>query len=330
MKIGPIGVQLGDDRIKIAQLASTGDKIQVVEMISVPTPSGSIIGGYVKVPRVAGDVIGKAIAESKFQGRKAIIAHPTEILQVQIMSLTESQNLDNTIASRLAQMAFEHPEELTFDYKIIARDEGKVKAIVAITNKRHIARMSEMAVEARLTLAGTDLEMLSIFRLVTACYKISTNPILLALSEGTTLKLALFVQKVLAQVKTTELTSSLRADPKTAAIEIGRFLEEYRRGNFLTESPTIFIAGLSESDFSTEKIIWETVDLPTTSIRWCEAFTLSHTYTNFSELVMRFGAFSCALGLSLADLPLPQNYRTPIIVDVRQPGFTPELLRFEV
>lgn len=331
MKVGPIGIQLGDERLKIAQVAQDRDKISVVEMISLNTPQGTVVGGYVKAPRVLGDAIGRAISKSKFIGKKAVIAHPTEILKVHILSVPDTPELDKTISSRLSQMAFENPEELIFDYKIAERSNGRVKAIVAITNKKHVARMHEMANEAKLTLGGTDLEMLSIFRIVAGIYKISKQPIIIAQMSDVALKLALFSDRVLSLCKTSELSvAQCKQNPDLLVREIMESLEEYRKYNLIIEEPIIFLSGLPEPDFGMEKAVWGPTGIKTTSVRWCDAFVISSTYTNFSELVTRFGAFCCAIGLSLADTPLPANFKSPIIADVRQPGFSPDLLKFEV
>ncbi len=331
MKVGPIGIHLGDERLKIAQVAQDKDKISVVEMISLNTPEGAVVGGFVKAPRVLGDAVGRAINESKFIGRKAIIAHPTEILKVHILSVPDTPDLDKTISSRLSQMAFENPEELIFDYKVVEKADDRVKAIVAITNKRHVARMHEMASEAKLTLGGTDLEMLSVFRIVSGTYKITKQPIIIAQMSDPPLKLALFSDRILTLCKTSEMSvAQCKQNPELLAREIMEFLEEYRKYNLLLEEPIVFLSGLPEPDFGLEKAVWEPTGIKTTSVRWSDAFTVSNSYTNFGELVARFGAFCCAMGLSLADTPLPSCFKSPIIADVRQPGFSPDLLKFEV
>ncbi|HOR47500.1 MAG TPA: pilus assembly protein PilM [Caldisericia bacterium] len=330
MKIGPIGIHLGDQRIKIAQVASDKDRIQIIEMVSLPTPEGSIIQGFVKAPRVAADAIMRAISESKFNGRKAVIAHPTEILKVHTMTVQDSAELDKAISTKLSQMSFEQPEELIFDYKIAARENGRVKAIVAITNKKHVQKIQELATQSKLTLGGTDLEMLSTYRVVAGTYRTPDTPTVIAMLSDQNVKLALFCERVLSYVKTTDLQSSqAKSDPKQLSSEIGKFLGEYRKTNLLTGEPVIFLAGLPEPSFEMEKAVWEELDSRTTSVRWSEAFSLSPTYNNFGELTTRFGAFCCAIGLSLSDMQLPQSFKSPIIPDVRQPGYTPDLLKFE-
>ena len=318
MKIGPIGIHLGDPRIKIAQVASDKDRIQIIEMVSLPTPEGSIVQGFVKAPRVAADAIMRAISESKFNGK------------VHTMTIQDSAELDKAISTKLSQMSFEQPEELIFDYKIAARENGRVKAIVAITNKKHVQKIQELATQSKLTLGGTDLEMLSTYRVVAGTYRTPDTPTVIAMLSDQNVKLALFCERVLSYVKTADLPSSqAKSDPKQLSSEIGKFLGEYRKTNLLTGEPVIFLAGLPEPSFEMEKAVWEELDSRTTSVRWSEAFSLSPTYNNFGELTTRFGAFCCAIGLSLSDMQLPPGFKSPIIPDVRQPGYTPDLLKFE-
>lgn len=331
MKAGLIGIHLGQERCKLVQLANDKDKFQVVEMISVPTPDDSFSSGIIKAPRVLGDALGRAVASSKFIGRKAVIAYPTETLKIQTFHLQDAGNLDQVIAHRLSQMAFDNPSELTFDYKIIAKEMGRVKATVAITNKRHIEHIKEFAQEAKINLVSTDLEMLSIHRIISNAYRLGKDPAIVALVSDGVVKLSIFIDKVQSSVKTVDLyATEARKQPKLLAAEIGRFIEEYSRENLVAGEATIFLAGLPEPDFEIEKTVWETLGIRTTSIRWCEAFTVSNTYSNFHELATRFGAFSSALGLAVLDLTWPEHFRSPIIVDVRQEGFKGDLLKFAV
>ncbi|NTU61799.1 MAG: pilus assembly protein PilM [Caldiserica bacterium] len=298
-------------------------------MISLPTPKGAIVSGFLKTPRIVADEIGNAINAAKFSGRKAVIAIPSEILKVAIITLPDTQNLDNAVASKIAQMAFEHPEEMTFDYKIIGKTKEAVKTIVAITNKNHVQTNKEVVTQSKLVLLASDLEMLSIFRLTSFTYKTEKNPLLVCLFSGTYLKLALFIDRVLSSIKTTTLeTPRAMLDPKLVGIETVKFLDDYRHFNLLTDIPTVYLAGLPEPSFAIEKAIWETTQLKTTSLRWNNAFCLSSTYVNFLELKNRFGAFSCALGLSLSDVHLSSKAAAPVIADSRQEGFRSDLLNF--
>lgn len=329
MKPGPIGIHLGEDRIKIAQVQSDAGKFEIVEMISIATPKGGIVGGYIKQPRIVAEEIGNAVNSVKFQGRKAIIAIPSEILKINLVTVPETQNLDNAIASRISQMAFEHPEEMSFDYKIIGKNKGVVSTIVAITNKTHAQAIKELVSQAKLVLIGNDLEMLSIFRLASKIYKTDRKPVIIALFSGSCLKIAMFLDTVFVSVKTTELeTPRAMLDPRLAGIEINRFFEEYRKFHLVTELPSIFLAGLPDASFTIEKAIWESTGMQTTSIRWSQIFSTSSSYTNFPELKNRFGAYACAIGLSIADSKIPTDVPSPIIADPRLDGFKPEYLNF--
>ncbi|HOO97184.1 MAG TPA: pilus assembly protein PilM [Caldisericia bacterium] len=330
MKYGPIGIQIDKERIRIAQLSVVDNNpFSVVEMITIPTPEGSVSNGFVKTPRVLGDSIDQAIKTSKFFGRKAIIAIPSEILQIHLVTVPESSNLDRSIASRLSQMSFEHPEQLTFDYKIINNTAGVLKAIVAVTNKHHIAKLKEMAEEANLKLVGTDLEMLSIFRLTKFCYKTANKPIMVALFTKPRVKLAIFDKTVLTQLSTTSVFTTDALAGKSELPDVCKeFLREYHKTNTLSDTPTLFLSGLPEPNTSLEKELWEGLSIPVTSIRWCEAFNVSETYPHFREFIKRFGAFSCCIGLSMADMTLPDKHRTPIIADVRVQDFDSGLLEF--
>ncbi len=329
MRYGPIGVHLGSQKIKIAQVYSDDTQLRVAEMISMPTPEGAISDGFVKTPRVLGDIVGRAISSSKFYGNRAMIAIPSEILKVQLINVKESPNLDRVIASRLSQMAFEHPEDLTFDYKIANKDGIDLTTIVAITNKKHIARIREMAKEAGLRLVGTDLEMLAIYRLVNKCYKIKNTPVMIALFAPPKLKLAIFVNSILSQLETTSfhIGGEVKFNDMMKS-EFTNFLDKFKKNNVVTEPPTIFLAGLSKPDTSLEHNLWKELGLRTASIRWGEFFNISSTYTNMDELINRFGAFSCSLGLSIADIQLPTRYKSPIIPDMRVPDIDTNLFEF--
>ncbi len=329
MKYGPIGIHLGSEKVKISQVFSDDIQLRMVEMISLPTPEGCISDGYIKTPRVLGDSIGRAIKSSKFFGNRVMIAIPSEILSIKLITTKEAANLDRAIASRLSQMAFEHPEDLTFDYKIAKKEDDDVTAIVAVTNKKHIARIREMAAEADLRLVGTDLEMLAIYRLSSKCYKTKDKPVMIALFTPPKLKLAMFSNTVLSQLETTNF--HVTSDPEYNDMlkqEFESFLEKYRKNNIVTEPPTIFLAGLPKPSISLEHNLWRDLGLKTTSIRWSELFNISKTYTNMNELINRFGAFSCSLGLSIADTSIPTRFKSPIIPDGRITEIDPKLLEF--
>jgi len=326
MKYGPIGIQLGHRKIKIAQIATDDKQLRVVEMISVPTPEDSISNGFIKTPRVLGDAIGRAIDSSKFHGKRAMIAIPSEILSIHLLDVNKSSNLDRIIASKLSQMAFEHPEDLTFDYKIVANSNT---AIVAVTNKKHIAQIREMASEADLRLVGTDLEMLSIYRFINKCYKTKKQPIVIGLFTPPKLKLAIFVDSILSQLTVTKFQVEGIVKPDQSMLDsFTSFLEIFKRNNIITESPTIFLAGLSEPDTDIDRFLWSNLGLKTTSIRWSEYFNISNTYKDIEELIKRFGAFSCSLGLSIADVQIPTRFKSPIIPDIRVSDFDQELFNF--
>jgi hypothetical protein len=329
MKPGPIGIHLGEDRIKIAQVAEEGSKIEIIEMISLPTPKGAISGGFIKTPRIVAEEINNAVSAVKFNGRKAVIAIPSEILQISIISVSDTSNVDAAIAAKISQMSFERPQDMAFDYKILSKTRESIRAIVAITNKNHVQTIKEVVTQAKLILLGNDLEMLSIFKLVSYVYQTEKKPVIIALFSGASLKLGLFFERVLSSIKTTELeTPRAMLDPKQTAIEIARFVDDYRRLNLITEEPVIFLAGLPQPSFTIEKSIREVTGLITTSVRWSQAFGISQTYTDFMELRNRFGAYSCAIGLSLADLKLPQKIPAPIIADPGQDGFKHDMLNF--
>lgn len=329
MKPGPIGINISEDRIKIAQVGEDSGKLEIIEMISLPTPKGAMSSGFIKTPRILADEINNSISSSKFVGRKSIIALPSEILKVSILNIHETQNLDNAVAAKIAQMAFEHPEEMSFDYRIVSKTKESVKTIVAITNKNHVQTIRDVVMQAKLVLVSSDLEMMSIFRLASMVYKTEKNPMLICLFSGSCLKLSLFIERVFSSVKTTSLeTPRAMLEPKLVGQEIGKFLDDYRQLNLLTELPTVFLAGLPEPSFAIEKAIWETTQLTTTSIRWSKAFSISSSYTNFPELKSRFGAFSCAIGLSMSEFHINSKADPPIIVDSRQDGFRQEMLSF--
>ena len=326
MKYGSVGIQLGHRKIKIAQVASDDKQLRVVEMISVPTPEGSITDGFVKTPRVLGDAIGRAIISSKFHGNRAMIAIPSEILNIHLLNISTTSNLDRYIASKLSQMAFEHPEDLTFDYKVANK---KNTAIVAVTNKKHIARIRELGNEAGLKLVGTDLEMLSIYRFINKCYKTKNQPIVIALFTPPKLKLAFFVDSILSQLTVTKFPIGGIIKPdKSMLEEFTNSLDNFKRNNIITKPPSIFLAGLSNPDTDMESFLWSNLGITTTSIRWSEFFNISDTYKDIEELIKRFGAFSCSLGLSIADIQMPTRFKTPIIPDVRVPNFDPTLFSF--
>ena len=329
MKPGPIGIQLGEDRIKLAQVAEEGNKLEVVEMISLPTPKGAIVGGLVKTPRIIAEEIGNAVNAAKFSGRKAIVAIPSEIMKVTIVNVADTANLDNAVAAKISQMSFEHPEEMAFDYKIVSKSKDSIKTIVVITNKNHIQIIKDIVAQSKLILLGTDLEMISIFKLTSYIYQTDKKPVVVALFSGAFLKLAIFSERVLSSIKTTSLeTPRAMLDPKLAGIEIVKFVEDYSRFNLVTEPPVIFLSGLPNPSFAIEKAIWESTGMVTTSTRWSQAFSVSQTYTDFPELRNRFGAFACAIGLSLSDLKLPSKTPAPMIIDPRQDGLRQEFLTY--
>jgi hypothetical protein len=326
MKYGSIGIQLGQRKVKIAQIALDEKQFRVIEMISVPTPEGSLTDGYVKTPRVLGDSIGRAIDSSKFHGNRAMVAIPSEILKIYLLSIPKTANLDRYIASKLSQMAFEHPEDLTFDYKVA---NTKDTAIVAVTNKRYIAKIREVASEAGLKLIGTDLEMLSIYRHIGKCYRTKKNPIVIALFTPPKLKIAFFTDAILSQLTVTNYLIGGIVKPDKPMLEaFTDSLETFKRNNIITKPPSIFLAGLSYADTDIERFLWTNLGLTTTAIRWSQLYNVSEKYRDIDELIKRFGAYSCSLGLSIADIQINSQFSNPIIPDVRIPDYDPTLYNF--
>src|SRR3990172_1894751 len=113
-----VSVDIGSNSIKMLEVRTVSDRIELLNWGAVPTPAGAIQSNMVTEPDRVGDAIRSLIESRGVRARKAITAVPGPAVMIKRVTLPSQspQELDNTIMFEAGNFIPEELENVNLDY----------------------------------------------------------------------------------------------------------------------------------------------------------------------------------------------------------------------
>ncbi len=168
-KILPIGVDIGHSRIKMVQLAESGDNLKVLSVEQASMPASAAMDESQR-KRCAVSAIRQLLSQGRFRGRHAVSALSADELQITSLRLAEAESLqaDKALRKEAAQRFNLDPDTDAIDYLLAGSvhqdDEVKNEFIVLAAKAQTIESHVSLLEEAGLQPVGIDAAPCALFR----------------------------------------------------------------------------------------------------------------------------------------------------------------------
>ncbi len=149
----PIGIDMGSDIIKVAQLKKNGGTVNLIAGGSKERPD-DIIPGTAKWQHWAIDALKKILKDSPFKGKNAVIALPAnEVFLDNVKKPKSSQNIEGYITNKIKKKLPFSAEDAIIKY--VPVDNGNL--LVIATEKEKINRHLAIYEKANLNVNSIDI-----------------------------------------------------------------------------------------------------------------------------------------------------------------------------
>ena len=162
-----VGIDISDRSIKYAELISRGSGFRLGRFGEVPLPQGVVEGGRIVTPEKLIEVLTTLKKEQNLSFVRATL--PEE--QVYFFRLFLNDAPLDTLRSTIELSLEEHvpipPEEVIFDFDVVAKNDARVEVAVTASHKAVVETYTECFTKAGLTLLSLELEAEALVRTVT-------------------------------------------------------------------------------------------------------------------------------------------------------------------
>lgn len=170
-------VDIGSSSIKVLEVRTTADRLELVNWGSIPTPSSAIQSNMVSEPDRVGEAV-KALLEAKgVKARKAITAVPGPAVMIKRVTLPAQANqaIEQTIMLEAGNFIPEELDNVNLDYQVIdSRAEGReLEVLLAAAKKDIVHSYSETLRAAGLQPVVVDVDYFALDNL----YELNYDPV---------------------------------------------------------------------------------------------------------------------------------------------------------
>ncbi|ADL13268.1 type IV pilus assembly protein PilM [Acetohalobium arabaticum] len=232
-----IGLDIGDSLIKLVEVESKQDKIQLNNLAITPTPSEAVEEGKLKDIDALSEQIKSLLEDNEFQVDQAVTAVSGEeviIRTVEVPNMPEDE-LDEVIRWEAQEQIPISVDEAILDYEIVTRKpNGGYELMLVAVAKDLIDRYIDLFANLGLKLAAIEIEPTAAARVVHQLYPTQTIG-LIDIGAGTT-DVSIFGNGELIFTRTIrmagdEITEEIMENYDLSFEEA----EEYKRNNNLFE-----------------------------------------------------------------------------------------------
>ena len=157
-----VSVDIGSNSIKVLEVQTTPESLQVLNWGSSPTPAGCIQNNMVTEPERVADAIRSLLEKKGIRSKKAITAVPGPAVMIKRVSLpTQSaQEIENTILFEAGNFIPDELDNVNLDYQVTDRDveSRQMEVLLVAAKKEIVSSYAETLRSAGLTPVVIDVD----------------------------------------------------------------------------------------------------------------------------------------------------------------------------
>jgi len=160
------GIEINDDELKVAQLRRKKDKYKLVSWNKVRLPEGVIQDFEIKDVGRFSEILGSTLDSAegeKIRQRKAVISIPEKNIFLRILSIpaAEEEELGEIIKWELEANIPVSVEEVYYDWQIVEKGGGKMKALVVACAQKKIDNIIKSFEAANIELQALEADSIA-------------------------------------------------------------------------------------------------------------------------------------------------------------------------
>jgi len=136
----PIGIDISDSTIKLAQLKRSGHKITIQAISRVKLPEGIVLSGIIKKNDELATYLKKAIEQpiaGKITSCEAIICLPETKTFTKLIKIKNSgQKINDFILNEIEKNIPYHLKEVNYDWQVINKNKNILEILISATPKK--------------------------------------------------------------------------------------------------------------------------------------------------------------------------------------------------
>ncbi len=136
-----VSVDIGSNSIKVIEVRTTSDRLELLNWGALPTPPGAIQSNMVTEPERVAEVIRSLLDSRGIRARKAITAVPGPAVMIKRVTLPSQtpQEIENTIMFEAGNFIPEELDNVNLDYQVTdRRDDAKQMEVLLVAAKKDI------------------------------------------------------------------------------------------------------------------------------------------------------------------------------------------------
>lgn len=236
-----VGLDIGESLIKLVEVESKQNKIQLNNLAITPTPPKAVIDGRLEDIDALAEQIGSLLKDNEFEADQAVTAISGEeviIRTVEVPNMPEEE-LDEVIRWEAQEQIPISVEEAILDYEIATRNsDGSYELMLVAVAKDLINRYIDLFESVGLKPVAIEIEPTAVARVIDYLYSTQTVG-LIDIGAGTT-DVSIFSNGELIFTRTigmagTEITEEIMENYDLSFQEA----EEYKRNNNLFEDSNL-------------------------------------------------------------------------------------------
>lgn len=184
---GPIGLEMGNDELRMVQLVRQPDGIHLAAQALLPCPGGC--DGLLATPGELRRTLKETLRAHGFRGRDVVTCLRPSLVRITMLNyvVPAGRSSEQIIVQRMAERVDGPLTDYVLDYvpvRVDVREGQEHSALVAAARREHVIDYLESLRKAGLSVKALDIGPLAIRRLVTAAQHSSDHDNILIITLG--------------------------------------------------------------------------------------------------------------------------------------------------
>ena len=167
LRMPAVGIDISDRSIKYAEIISRGTTARLGRFGEIPLAQGIVESGRIVTPEKLIEVLAQLKKEQHVSFVRATLPEEQVYFFRTFLNEAPLETLRSTIELSLEEHVPIPPEEVAFDFDIIATTNGRVEVAVTASHKAVVESYADCFAKAGLTLLSLELEAEALVRTVT-------------------------------------------------------------------------------------------------------------------------------------------------------------------
>lgn len=230
-----LGIDISSEKINLALLRQTKNKINLIKTVSVPTPPEAIVNGDIKDAAVLARVIKEAKNHNKIRTKEAVISLVAKDTLIQIIDLPKdiTGNISQYIRNQVKHCAYLPGKDIAFDYCGLP-SPGKTnsrRVFVVATKNEKLLELTNALNQVGINIQAIEPSVIAVVRSIyeKRISKEYDSNVLIATTRDNTVTLCVFRNQTLDFIRSKDIEgiSSSQQAVEQLAKEINIIIQYY-------------------------------------------------------------------------------------------------------